>query len=248
MERQRLRNLFRPLQVPDMFLADVPEMQSMAGRFQQILGACGHFGNPAFPKLCLALEGQQVFLLCGDKVRAVNGEEPLPFLHMIAGGAHKKLFDPPMKLDRDLGKPSLIDGHTADGPDLFLKRALHDLFVFHPDHLKSFRRNRHNTAGDWLRRSRRLSPSSLLFCHPRHLHSGHVALSGLCRENDRRVRRHPNNCSSGQNEGCRHAGYRPPGHDPGFLSDSTPPNGSPVTASSRASAFSWFTISPCSSN
>src|SRR5262249_4289710 len=60
-------------------------------------------------------QGQEILLLRGDEIRAVDAEERLTLRHRLADEVDEDTFHEPRDLDVDVAHPRLVDGDPPDG-------------------------------------------------------------------------------------------------------------------------------------
>ena len=109
------------LQFLKVTLRDVPVPQPLQAAFHQLVHACQHLWARVLDRLH-ALHGDQVFLLRGDEIGAVNIHQRLALLHRLARGVDVELLDPALEPRRHGVQAPLVrlhDAHRAHGSRQF---------------------------------------------------------------------------------------------------------------------------------
>jgi hypothetical protein len=92
---------------------NLPVAQPFASGFRQTAGALAG-RRIGIAGALLERLGNAQFLLGGDQLRAIDGEQRLPLADRITGSAHLQPLDPAFEAWRDVVNPALVDLHPAD--------------------------------------------------------------------------------------------------------------------------------------
>ncbi len=109
--------LARPGDLLDLGVAQVPEFQPLAGRCYQRVTLLDRVPKRAVLQHVLALQGQKVFLLRRQHLRAVERQQSLPFLNDLAGEIDEDLLDPALHPGVNAGDAGFVKGDLANGPE-----------------------------------------------------------------------------------------------------------------------------------
>ncbi len=123
----------RALELGDVGRADVPEAQPFPRGLQQVRAALGDRGNLAPSELLLRPKREQVLLLGGDEFGAVDREQPIALLHVLAGEVHVEALDVALELRVHVGEAPLVGSHAADRADGAVDARLADLLAAHAE-------------------------------------------------------------------------------------------------------------------
>ncbi len=101
-----------------------------------------NFGKRTVFHLGLRSQRQQVLILAGDQVRAIQREQRLTLVHDLSRIVHKELFHPSRDPQVDMRNAFFVVVHSADRPDGGLQRTCLDHGCLDPNQLL-FRRRHH---------------------------------------------------------------------------------------------------------
>src|SRR5579864_480732 len=101
----RLASLF---ELVDLCLAEIPQFQASARGADERIAVVGGFGQRAALQNATGLESEQVILLGGEHLRAVDGQQPVAFFDARAHEVDEDLFDPALHLGMQADHAGLI--------------------------------------------------------------------------------------------------------------------------------------------
>ena len=124
-----------PGQLEDLLLGNVPQEQAPPAGLDQGLRPSNSVRETAVLDLLAGPNGEQVFLLGGDKLRAIKSQKGLAPFDRLARIVHQELFNPPSDLEVDVGDFGLVVGHLAYRPNGLLQGQVIHLGSLNTDKL-----------------------------------------------------------------------------------------------------------------
>ena len=103
------------LQCGDLGVRDVPILQALAGRGQEPPGPFLQFGEAALLQGLQVFQGQEILVLGGHQLRAVNAQKILAPVDGVAGGPDIEALHPAVHLGGDDVQVALVKGDHAHG-------------------------------------------------------------------------------------------------------------------------------------
>ena len=119
----------------DFVVADVPEFQALARGGYQVLGAAHHFVHGIVVHQVASFDGEDVLLLRGEGLGAVDGEQRIALLDQLAGEIDEDLVDPAVQLAVHFGDTPFVERDARGGTDGVGHGFVFDGAVLHADEL-----------------------------------------------------------------------------------------------------------------
>ena len=166
------------LELGDVGGADVPEAAAAAARPRAGSRRPARPRDLARAELLLRPQRQQVLLLRGHQLRAVDREQRSPFF-TTSGEVDVEVLDVALELRVHVGEAALVGGHAADRADDFVDARLAHVLAAHAEQRAPLRRERHHRLPGTGRRGR--PPPAVPACLQRRRNgSRSIGRSGRC--------------------------------------------------------------------